>query len=128
VVGSGAGRRCCWPLNAGPLGAVVLRKFVTPVSIGFLAVATSCGPTLEVTPSDVVAQINSSLVPGDGSEEIEAYFESRELDASFDRSSQRYQGIITHPDSNYHAIVIHIYVDERRRFVRAEARHSYTAP
>lgn len=80
-----------------------------------------------MTPSEVVTQIEASLRPGDSSEKIEAYFTQQELSASFDRSQQRYQSIIRHPESNYHAIVVYVYVDKERRFTRAEANDSYTS-
>ena len=84
-------------------------------------------PTLDVTTAEVLNQIEASLGPGDSSERIEAYFAQRGLGASFDRFQQRYQSIIRHPDSNYHAIVIYVYVDEDRRFTRAEAYDTYTS-
>ena len=110
------------------MGGVIRSKAATISAFILLsASACACGPTLDVTPSEVVSQIEASLGPGDNSEKIEAYFAEQELGASFDRFNQRYQSIIRHPDSNYHAIVIYVYVDKEHRFTRAEANDSYTA-
>ena len=114
-------------LKPGRLGGVILSRAAT-ITVLILLTASSggCVPTLDVTPSEVLDRIESSLRPGDNAEKIEAYFDQQQLDASFDRFNQRYQSIIRHPKSNYHAIVIYIYVDEERRFTRAEAKNSYT--
>jgi hypothetical protein len=104
---------------------LISRRAIT-AAILLSAITGACGPTLDVTPADVLTQIDASLGPGDSSEAIEAYFSDEGLGVSFDGFNQRYQSIIRHPESNYHAIVIYVYVDEERRFIRAEAHDSYT--
>ena len=78
------------------------------------------------TPKEVEPEINSSLKPGDSADKMEAYFENEGLVLSYDRFQGRYHSIIRHPESNFHAITIVIFVDEKRRFIRAEADDSYT--
>lgn len=87
---------------------------------------SSCFQKLEVTPEEVVSEINAKLIAGDEKEKIEAYFKNKDLDSSFDNYAQRYQSIIRHPESGFHAIVIYIYVDENQSFIRAEVNDSYT--
>lgn len=86
-----------------------------------------CEPTLDISPQEVESSFNQSLKPGDGAEKIEKYFRNEGLVFSFDEFSGRYQSIIRHPDSNYHAITIHVYVDSGKNFVRVEANDSYTS-
>jgi hypothetical protein len=85
-----------------------------------------CFPTLDTTPQEIEANINASLLPGDSSLKIEEYLASQKLESSYDEYNNRYQGIIRHPDSNFHAITFHIYVDDNKAFIRAEANDSYT--
>ena len=91
-----------------------------------LGLLTGCCPHLGIAPEDVVAEINEALKPGDGSDAIEAYFKKAKLSASYDNFANRYQGIIRHPESNCHAIVIYVNVDENGKFVSVEVRDSYT--
>ncbi|MEZ5547016.1 MAG: hypothetical protein R3E74_04485 [Pseudomonadales bacterium] len=98
---------------------------VSLVVISFLLIK-SLFPTLDISPEDIEADINTALRPGDSAETIEEYLHSKYLGASYDGFSSRYQGIIRHPDSNFHAIIFHIYVDENNKFIRAEANDSYT--
>ncbi len=84
-----------------------------------------CFPTLDITPEEVEEKINSTLKPGDSAEKIEAYFEKEGLGSSYDRFLNRYQSIIRHPESNFHAITIYVYVDENKRFIRIQADDVY---
>ena len=93
----------------------------------FAVIIFGCEPTLDITPKQVESDFNLVLKVGDSSEKIESYFKSENIDYSFDDFSNRYQSIIRHPDSNYHAIVIHVYVDSNKNYLKVEARDSYTA-
>ena len=81
---------------------------------------------VDTTPHEVVSKINNGLKQGDSSQTIEEYLASQKLDASYDGFSSRYQGIIRHPNSNFHAIVFYINVDKNKTFVNVEAHDSYT--
>ncbi len=83
-------------------------------------------PTLDTTPQELEININAALKSGDSAQKIEEYLTSQELDSSYDGYSNRYQGIIRHPDSNFHAIVFYIYVDKNKAFIKVEANDSYT--
>ena len=85
-----------------------------------------CFTKLDTTPEEVEKKINTSLKPGDAPERIEAYFKKESLGLSYDKYQGRYQSIIRHPESNFHAITIYIYVDKNKRFIRVEANDSYT--
>ena len=77
---------------------------------------------------DLIAE---EIVLGASSEAIEQFFEKHQITYSFDRFANRYQAIIrdvaTGPGVDQ-AIVIHVHVDEDRRFLGAEVRDSFTAP
>lgn len=92
-----------------------------------LPLIAACAPTLDVTAEEVEHRINEELKAGDGADEIEAYFKNEGLSVSYDEFNSRYQSIIRHPESNYHAITIYIYVDKDGNFVKAEANDSYTS-
>lgn len=58
-------------------------------------------------------------------------FEKHDLPYSYDSFSKRYQSIIRNvsPDPKVdQAIVIHLYVDDEKRFTKEEVRDSFTAP
>jgi hypothetical protein len=88
--------------------------------------ALGCAPTLDIEPETVEADIASVLKPGASAEEIETCLRERGLPFSYDRFQNRYQSIIRHPKSNFHAITIVVHLDERRKFKSVEARDSYT--
>ncbi len=94
--------------------------------LGALLFVSGCLPTLDTTPEKVEAEITAALKPGDSAEAIETYLRKRELEFSYDRFANRYQAIIRHPDSNFHAITIHILLDAQKRFAAVEADDSYT--
>lgn len=98
--------------------------FVFLLSVGLLM--SGCLPKLDVTPEKVEAEISSVLKPGDNAEAIEGYLRKRGLEFSYDKFSNRYQAIIRHPESNFHAITIHILLDSQKRFTGVEANDSYT--
>lgn len=98
-------------------------KLACVALIGFLS---ACSPTLDVTPDQAEQKINAALSPGDSSAKIEAYFKIEGLGATYNKFGKRYQSIIRHPDSDFHAITIHVYVDENKTFLKVEADDSYT--
>lgn len=107
------------------MNALPSKRLAAVFLFGALMLA-GCVSTLDITPKEVEAKINSSLKPGDSAAKIEAYFENEGLGLSYDRFQDRYHSIIRHPESNFHAITIVIFVDQNKRFIRAEADDSYT--
>lgn len=75
--------------------------------------------------------IASELEVGAGAQAIEAFFERHEIVFSYNRFDHRYQAIIRDVAEGPlvdQAIVIHVYVDHQRRFVRFEVKDSFTGP
>jgi hypothetical protein len=85
----------------------------------------------ETKAAEVRQLITDELEPGADSEAIEEFFKKNEITYSYNRFSSRYQAIIrdvaTGPGVDQ-AVVIHVKVDDQRRFVSAEVRDSFTAP
>ena len=85
----------------------------------------------ETKANEVRELISKELAHGASSEAIEQFFDRHEITYSFDRFTNRYQAIIrdvaTGPGVDQ-AVVIHVHVDEDRRFLGAEVRDSFTAP
>jgi len=102
--------------------------------VGLLVLAISgayvggCGQSLDISPAEVQSEIEQILVRGVDSTTIESYFEEKELPISYDKHANRYQSIIRHPESDFHAIVIYVNVDKDMHLVSVEAHDSYTAP
>ena len=75
--------------------------------------------------------ISDNLKVGASSARIGAFFEKHNIPYSYDGFSGRYQAIVRdvgHDPSIHQAIVIHIYVDEYKNFVRATVRESFRVP
>lgn len=87
---------------------------------------SACFQTLDTTPEQVAADVATALKGGASSEDIEAYLRSRSIGFSYDRFTNRYQATIRHPESNFHAITIHILLDSQKRYASVEAEDSYT--
>ena len=87
-----------------------------------------CGRGSEATPKQIETEILANLGTGADAEAIESYLRGRNLPFSYDRFSNRYQSIIRDPNSDAHAITIHISLDANGRFAGVEARDSYTLP
>jgi len=85
-------------------------------------------PTFVETSLDALnGQLLEMLEVGDEATKIESALTSVGATYSWDRFQDRYQGIIRHPSSSFHAITISVYVDEQRRFKSIEVNDSFTA-
>ena len=94
-----------------------------------LLVSVSCVAQGKANAKSVLAEVNAALSKGDASDVIESYFKNRGLGASYDRFSRRYQSIIRNTGgASDHAVVIYVYVDEKKRLLRVETHDSYTGP
>lgn len=80
---------------------------------------------------EVRQSISKELHVGADEQLIEAFFKRHGIAYSYDGFARRYQAIIrdvsNSPDVDQ-AIVVHVYVDDGKRFERAEVRDSFTAP
>lgn len=101
------------------------------VFLAYVFLSAGCAQGDEMTKEDVNKLIASELSVGKNSDAIENFFIKRNLPFSYNKISHRYQSIIRDVGGKFDladkAIIIHIYVDEERRFIRAEAEYSFTA-
>ena len=83
----------------------------------------------KIAAEDVRVAIEGKLTVGADTNRIESFFERHDLPYDYDRYANRYQSIIRDV-SRFpwvdKAIVIYIYVDHEKKFVRAEVRESLT--
>ena len=94
-----------------------------------LLVSLGCVAQGKTNAKSVLAEVNAALSKGDAPDVIESYFKNRGLFASYDRFGSRYQSIIRNTGGPLdHAVVIYVYVDEKRRLLRVETHDSYTGP
>ncbi|MDZ4790616.1 MAG: hypothetical protein SGJ17_05320 [Hyphomicrobiales bacterium] len=76
-------------------------------------------------------KLSSELKQGDSQEKIDKILRENGVGFSFNRFDNRYQGIIRNVspgNPGQHAVVVHINVDENKRFLSAEVHDSFTAP
>lgn len=76
------------------------------------------------TSENVRSMIEEELPVGASADDIESFLERNSTSFSWDRISGTYVAIIREVTPAY-AITIDIFVDEQRRFVRAEVLQSY---
>ena len=72
--------------------------------------------------------VEQDLEVGASSETIEAFFEKYEIGYSYNRFANRYRGMVRDVENNSiltQNVVIHIYVDENKNFVRADVYDSF---
>jgi hypothetical protein len=79
------------------------------------------------TREDVSSLIKKELPVGASRHAIENFLKQKNISFSWDRFTGKYVGIIRNVEP-YHSITIDIFVDDEKRFVRADVRDSYTAP
>jgi len=73
--------------------------------------------------------IENNLKVGASSKEIKAFLEEQGLGGSYSRFSNRYRSIIrdvAHDPKLSQAVVIYLYVDDRKRFLRAKVSNVFT--
>lgn len=76
---------------------------------------------------EVEALLRDRLEPGASRAQIESVLTDLEITHSFNDFNRRYNGIVRNPNgSNYHAVVIHIYIDATGNMTHMEIRDSYT--
>ena len=97
---------------------------IAALSAGIVACAKSDLPAA----TQVQKDFEAALKVGDSSEKIEAVFKSRQLGASYDKYSNRYNSTMRSPKTDFHAISIVVHLDAERRFTSVEAFDSYTMP
>jgi uncharacterized membrane protein len=99
-----------------------IRREIYFVIIASLLVC-ACAPQKH-TAEEIQIMVNREIKAGASSGEIEAFLRKQKIKFSYDKFAGRYQSLIRRGE--FSAIVLYVNVDERKRFVRAEAQNSYT--
>jgi len=106
-----------------------IRNLRRLTALVLLLVSLGCVTQGKTNAKSVLAEVNAALSKGDASDVIESYFRNRALFASYDRFGSRYQSIIRNTGRPLdHAVVIYVYVDEKKRLLRVETHDTYTGP
>ena len=124
-------RHCDCRIVEGDDGNKRVHTGVLMVIVVSFLLMTSCSEDKEMTTEIVTAMIKDELVVGAAANDIEAFFEERGLPYTYDRFAKRYQSIIRDVSSDPkvdQAIVIYIYVDDEKQFIREEVIDSFTTP
>lgn len=101
-----------------------MRTSIVPLVV---LVCLFSGCMQHTTAKEVEALLRDRLEPGASKAQIEGVLTDLDITYSFDDFNRRYQGIVRNPNgSNYHAVVIHIYIDTTGHMTRLEVRDSYT--
>lgn len=79
-----------------------------------------------MTSEQVRTVIEKELHRGDVAADIEDFFERHKILYAWNRYSSSYAAIIRNETDRHHSIVIDIFVDDKKGFVRAEVADSYT--
>ena len=85
-----------------------------------------CPPFVDTSLRDLRAEFEGRVKVGDAPSVVETALSDLGVSFSWDRFQGRYQGIIRHPSSSWHAVVVIVYVDEQRRFKAIEIHDSFT--
>ena len=79
------------------------------------------------TAQEVEAMVKAELPVGASASDIEKFFGRHKISFSWDRFAGMYVGIIREVEP-FHSITIDFVTDNRKQFVSATIRDSYTAP
>ncbi|MBW3532296.1 hypothetical protein [Shewanella sp. NKUCC06_TVS] len=101
----------------------VLRNY--HIVLFFIVSLFGCEQKAESTSKQVEANIVQALKVGDDAKAIENYLNSQKIQFSYDKYTNRFQGIIRDQNSNLHAITISIVLDNQQRYVNVEVNDSY---
>lgn len=118
-----AGLAGAYATNVGTVGCVHAAEF----RAHWLSKARLCPPFVALRPDDVLKAFEADFLAGDDAEVVEAMLETLGFAFSWDAYAGRYQAIRRHPDSNFHAVVVAVYLDEQGRYARVDAHDSFTA-
>nr|MBS0019329.1 hypothetical protein [Gammaproteobacteria bacterium] len=86
-----------------------------------------CPAFVETSLDTLNAELVEALEVGDEAQRIESVLAGVGATYSWDGFQDRYQAIIRHPSSSFHAITIYVYVDEQRRLRTIEVNDSFSA-
>jgi hypothetical protein len=78
--------------------------------------------------SHVDRELRAILTEGDARPKIEEGLAKQGIPYSYDRFTDRYQGIIRSKKSDFRAVVVYVYLDSAGRLARMEVIDSFTGP
>lgn len=97
------------------------------VLLGFLPSSGSCCKAAEtMTRDEVRTLIAKEISVGASSDQVEKFFKRHKISYSYDEFSNRYQSRID--VTKYHCIFTLIFLDNGKRFARADVQDIYTGP
>ncbi|PKH98707.1 hypothetical protein CXF78_17395 [Shewanella sp. 11B5] len=105
--------------------AQVLRNYY--IVLFFIASLFGCGQKAESTSEQVERNIVQSLKVGDDAKAIENYLNAQNIPFTYDKYTNRFQGIIRGKSSSLQAITISIVLDNQQRYINVEVNDSYTS-
>jgi len=85
-----------------------------------------CPPFVDMSLDDLRAEFEGRVKVGDEPSVVETALSELGVSFSWDRFQRRYQGIIRHPSSSWHTVVVIVHLDEQRRFKMLEVHDSFT--
>ncbi|MCB2263560.1 MAG: hypothetical protein LGR52_11615 [Candidatus Thiosymbion ectosymbiont of Robbea hypermnestra] len=106
-----------------------MKRFLTQMLSAIIAVSCMGGGN-DVKLIELRRDIEQSLTVGDSYEKIERFLNDRGLLYDFDYHSSRFQAAFDVNSDTYDPdlsnVIVYIYVDNDRRFVKAEVERVYT--
>ena len=119
--------------------AIVLLVLAYPFFVGALCITAAshrwhlvsavhlCPPFVETLPSEIAERFNTVVAPNASRKAVEAALSDLEVAYSWDEYQGRYQGVVRTPGSNFHALVIHVYMNQSETYERIEVNDSFTS-
>ena len=86
-----------------------------------------CPPILAIDIDELRARFDEEVNVGDSPELIKSALQNIGVSYSWDGITGRYQGVIRHPESQFHAISVLVYTDEKGNYKHIEVRDSFTS-
>jgi hypothetical protein len=106
----------------------LLPHIISLVVFGALSANVACSKDAAVpTKAEIQLLVSQELPVGASASEIEDFFKRHDISFAWDNFTGKYVGIIRSVEP-FHSITVDFFVDDRRRFARAEINDSYTAP
>jgi hypothetical protein len=108
-----------------------MKRSILAMAITIGLSASACSEENQMTAEEVKSTIGRELAQGASADAIERFFTTHKLQYTYDRFAKRYQSVIRDASADPNvdqAIVIHVYVDDSKTFVRGEVRDSFTYP
>ena len=120
-------------LCIGLIGIVIVLAIFSPVCLSAALHRVSlpssigvCPPFVNLSLQELEKSFLEQVEIGAPASIIELALDELGVTYSWDRFQQRYQGIIRHTSSSFHAITFHVYVDDQGGFKDIQINDSFT--